>query len=129
MNELEGHSGTAKIAKSAAGLWIHQSRTMRPLAGNFMVVENDDISATTANVGDFPRGIRAAVHRHEESRRVFLKAAFDSRCAQPVAVLSPEREEAVHLRAGSRQNALEKRQRGDAIDIVVAIEDDSLTRF
>ena len=94
-----------------------------------MVIEDDDIRATTPNAGDFPRRIRAAVHRHEEPRRVFLKAALDSRCAQPVAVLGPEREEAAHLRAGGSQNALKKRQRRNAIDIVVSIEDDSLARF
>ena len=93
------------------------------------MIENDDISAATPDVCDFPRGVRAAVHRDEKLGRMLLETALDSRCTQSITVLGAEREEAVHFCAGGCQNALKKRQRCDAIYIVVAIKDDSFTRF
>ena len=56
---------------------------------------------------------------------MFLEAAIESRSAQPVAFLRAERKEAADTRATGCQHALEERQRCDAIDVVVAIKDNS----
>ena len=57
VEHLEGHAGAAKIVKGGAGFWIHQSRTAGPLAGNFVMVENDDVRAALSDRGDLPRGV------------------------------------------------------------------------
>ena len=111
--------------KRAAGLGIYQGRAVGPLAGNLVMVEDDDVRAAPTNACDFPRGVRAAVHRNQKCGRMLLETTVDARCTQPVALLGAEGEEAVCLRAKFCQNALEKRQRGDAVHIVVAIEHDS----
>ena len=73
------------------------------------------------------RGIGAAVHRNEKFGRMLRETAVDGRRTQSITLLGAEREEAVHLRTTICQDALEQRQRGDAIHIVVAIKNNSFS--
>jgi hypothetical protein len=78
VSDFEGYSGAAKIRKPSVGLRIDQGCAIGSFAGDFVMIEDDDVSSALTNHRHFARRVGAAIHRHEEIGRVLLKTAFDS---------------------------------------------------
>ena len=90
-----------------------------------MVVENDNISTTLADVCDFNAEL-VPQSTAIKSSRMLREAAFNGRRTQATTFLSTQ-QEAGHLPTDNRQGTLEQRQGGDPIHVVVAIKNNPFT--
>ena len=88
------------------------------------MIDHDHVHTLALQRGDFRDRRRAAIHRDEQPRRILRDAARHAIRAQAVAFIRPQRQEARGFRAIGPQHAGEQRERGDAVHIVVAVEDD-----
>jgi hypothetical protein len=123
--EFEDDARAAKIMEGIPAFRIYQRRAIRADAARFVVVEHDDIDSSSAESLDFGHRIRAAIHRDQKARGVLRHAAFEARLAKAVALLHAVGEKAGWFRAVGAEEPCEDRQRGDAVHIVVSVNDDA----
>src|ERR1041385_4683297 len=126
VTKLENDSDAAEITKFAigAGLWINEGDTLRQLRFGLMMIEHDHIRPQRAKVGDFGGGRSAAIDRDKKRWLVRPPAAFDTFRAEPVALLHARRQKKRGLRSVGAEHFAEESERGDAIDIVIAVKHD-----
>src|SRR5690606_5382957 len=92
----------------------------------FVMIENDEVDAHLAEEAGLVPRARAAVGGDEEIGGIAFEAVFDAFDAEAIALLKPGREEGARLEAEGPPDGVEQGDRGDAVDIVVAVEDDGL---
>jgi hypothetical protein len=89
-----------------------------------MMIEDDDIDAAPAERGDGVDGGGAAIDGQEQSGGELVEALFDPIRAQAVTFLQAMRQVAVRVPAEPGQDFGQEGGGGDAIDVVVAEDDD-----
>jgi hypothetical protein len=89
-----------------------------------MVIEDDELTTGFAELIGLGPGVGSTVHSHNEVRHGLPQAASDTCRTEAVPLRRAIRNEALDLSPREAQVSAEDRERGDAIDIVVAIQGD-----
>ncbi len=95
------------------------------VALGLVVIGDDEVEAERARPLRCLGAANAAVHRDDHVDLVGMQPV-DRRRLQSVAVAQPLRNEMTHLAAEHLQRAAEDDSRGDAVDVVVAVDGDPL---
>src|SRR5262245_8511147 len=94
-------------------------------AAREMVVADDGVHAQLPRPRQRAHGRGAAVHADQEAAAL-LGEPLDRRLGHAVAVGEPARQERAHARPSPLQRPDQDRRRGDAVAVVVAVDDDRL---
>ena len=89
------------------------------------MIEHNDIDAPAFQVGDLIDRRGAAIDGDQELRPMLLPATIDAFRTHAVAFLHPQRQKQFRRGAVAAQHFCEQRERGHAIDIVVAKKHDA----
>ena len=133
VGELEGDAGGAQVGEVLVGggrLRVDEGAAVRPAVGSrFMVVDHHHVDALGLEAGDFLAGGGAAVHGEQQvGFRALAHAAFERGLVEAVAFAAADRNEMARLGAVGLEDAPAERDRGDAVDVVVAEDADLLVR-
>jgi hypothetical protein len=123
--QLVGDAGRAEVGtRVAAERRMDQRRAgQRAVGARGVMVGDDDVEAGRPGPRDLLDGGHAAVHGQQQPGAARGQPVDGGR-AEAVAVLRPAREVPVHGGAEVAQHADEDRRRGDAVDVVVAVDRD-----
>lgn len=66
VGELEGDAGTAEVVEILAKLGVDEGLAIGACAGEFVVIEDDEVHAGLAEEGCAFEGVCGAIHRDEE---------------------------------------------------------------
>jgi hypothetical protein len=97
----------------------------RQLGVGLVMIGDDEVDAEIAGAAARFRAANAAVHRDDERDTLGVQP-IDRRRLQAVPVLHPLRDEVHDVGAEHLQRAPENHRRGDAVDVVVAVDGDAL---
>ena len=113
------------VVRAAAELGIdHRAGFRDAFGGRLVVVGDDDVDAEPRGLAHRLDGRRPAVHRDDEIRVVVLHAPVERIHAEPVSVLEPVRQERRRDRAEPAEHLDHERGGGDAVHVVVAVDED-----
>src|SRR5437763_998472 len=127
MTKLKGETNAAKIFEAGiSGFWIHQ-QAFGQLSLRLMMIQHNHIDTSFPERSDFDGRRCPAIDGNEKLRIVLAKTAGNSFRAQPVAFLDSTWEEQCSFATVRAQHFGQERQRGNAVDIVIAEQNDALT--
>ena len=106
-------------------LRVDDCERRRQLAVRLVVVGDDQIDAELAGAPRRLGATDAAVHRDDHRHAVGVEPV-DRRGLQPVTVLQPLGNEVDYVAAEELERPAEDHRRGDAVDVVVAVDGDPL---
>ena len=134
VHEFENEANGAKVAPrrvvgALVDVRVDQERVETRRFLGAVVVDDDNVHAEGAQVGDLGSGIGAAVERDEERGATTLERAIDGVASETVAFFESARDEIARAQSEAAENADEKGRAADAVDIVVAEHDDVLARL
>ena len=132
MADLEDEPDAGEIierrGRGEIALRIDQCVRRGQLVRQRVVIDDDCVDSSLPQPRDLRERGGAAIDGDKQPGPVLLHATLDAVLAEAVALLHPEREERFHLRAEAAQDAPEQGAGGDAVDVVVAEDDDALLR-
>ena len=94
-----------------------------------MVVENDDVDAALFEPGNGLDARGAAIDREEQGGREFVEAILDGFLAKAITFVHAVREIIIRSPTETGQNFQEEGGGGDAVDVVVAEDDERFFAF
>ncbi len=127
LDQLQRHAdaGQMLVRIAAVGpLGIDDGEGARQFAVGLVVVGDDEVEAELGGPARRVGRADPAVHRHQHLRPLGVQA-IDGRRLQPVAVAQPFGNEVGDVAAEQFQRAPQDHRRGDAVDVVVAVDDDT----
>lgn len=127
--EFEDEGGGAEVGVAAEGLGVDQRGAGGSAGFWFVVVDNDEIHAARGEPGGFLVRAGAAVEGDDKGGLAFGKDAVESVAAESVTFRFAQREEPAGFESERGEEAVEDGQRGDPVDVVVAVEDDIFAAF
>src|SRR4030095_10905792 len=127
MTKLKGETDAAKIFEPRIrGFGIHQ-QAFGQLSLWLVMIEYNHINTSFSERSDFDGRGCPAIDGNEKLRIVLAKTARNSFGAQPVAFLDSTRQEQCGFAAVRAQQFGQQCERGNAVDIVIAEQNDALT--
>src|SRR5207244_3809813 len=126
MTKLKGETDAAKIFEPGIRAFgIHQ-QAFGQLSLWFVMIQHNYIDPSFPEPSDFDSRRCPAIDSDEKLRIVLAKTSRDSLRAQTVAFLDSKRQEQCGFAAVPAQHFGQQRQRGNAVDVVVAEQNDAL---
>ena len=127
MHELEHQADRAEVAPAGirAGLVrldvrIDQQALAQGLLLRAVMVDDDDLDALRAQVGDLIVGVGATIERDKQRRLAALQRTVDGAARQSVAILRPPRDDKPRGEPERPQHADQQRGAADTVHIIVA---------
>ena len=127
--KFEDEGGGAEVGVAAEGLGVDQGGARCGAVFRFVVIDDDEVDAAGREPGGFLVRTGPAVERDNKGGLPGGEDAVESVAAQAVAFGLAEREEPTGLESERGKEAVEDGEGGDAIDVIVAVEDDIFAAF
>jgi hypothetical protein len=90
------------------------------------MIKDNDLDTASSEISDFGHRRSAAINRNQKLRSIGLAAAFNPFAAETITFLHSGRQKGRGRRAIGREHFVQKRERGHAIDIIVAVKHNPL---
>ena len=130
LTELERHADTGDIfvgIGAVSAVRVEDGERLRQLLARQVMVGDDDIDLFLRR-RHLCHGGNAAVHR-DDQRSSLRDDLVERFLVQPITVLLPMRNEVIAVGTKQPKIAAQERGRRDAVDVVVAVDDDALLPF
>ncbi len=122
--EFEDEGGGAEVGVAAGDLGIDEGGAGGGAVFRFVVVDNDEVDTTGGEPGGFFVRGSAAIESDDEGGLAAGEDAVESVAAEPVALGFAQREKPAGVEPERGEKAMKDGERGDAIDVIVAVEHD-----
>jgi hypothetical protein len=136
VGEFEGETDRAEFAeldgrilRVAGPLWIYQGECFGRWIGNLMMVQNDGVDALLEEPVDGGEGSGTAVNGEKKFGGKFSETILHAFLAQAVAFVHAVGQVEMHLPAEGGKDFIKERGGGDAVDIVVAKDNEGFFFF
>ena len=129
--ELEGHADAAQIAERIARARqsrMHEARCVRKCGSNLMMVGDHQFEAQFAGQSSLGDAANSAVDADQQPLRIFGVQLPDRVAVEAVALFEPRGNVEIDTAAGELDAVPQQGGRGDAVDVVVAVDRDAPLR-